>query len=75
MIQRVSITIEDTTLEACRQYAEAHGMSLDEAIQHVLESSVSPRRKEWLDECFQLMDQAGADSQGRHWNREELYDG
>lgn len=75
MTQRLSITIEDTTLEACRQYAQEHGMSLDEAIQHVLESNVSPRRKGWLEECFQLMDQAGADSQGRTWTREDLYDG
>jgi hypothetical protein len=28
----------------------------------------------WLEECFELMDKAQGDSQGRRWTREELYD-
>ena len=73
-MQQLNIAIDDHTLDAYKEYAKQHGMSLDEVVRRVLAQGVSPARKGWLEECFRLMDQAGADSKGERWKREDLYD-
>ena len=72
-MQQLNITIEDGTLAAYKKYARQHGISLDEAIQRVLAQGVSPAQKDWLEECFRLMDEAEANSNGKRWCREDLY--
>lgn len=73
-MRQVTIAIEDDVLQSYKQYAQQHGLSLDELIQRVLSWGISPARADWLEDCFRLMDRAGANSGGRRWKREDLYD-
>jgi hypothetical protein len=73
-MKNITISIEDEVLEAGRKYAQNHNMSLNGLIRKLLAQTVLPSSENWLEECFQLMDRAGANSQGRKWKREELYD-
>lgn len=61
-------------LEASRSYARAHHMSLNSLIRKLLAQTVLPASDNWLDEMFEMMDQAKGDSRGQKWSREELYD-
>jgi len=72
-MQQLRIEIEDDVLEAYKAYARQRGMSLDELIRSVLARGISPARTDWLEECFRLMDEAGAGSGGRRWRRGDLY--
>jgi len=40
----------------------------------MLEVTVKSQSENWLDACFELMDRANADSKGKKWKREDLYD-
>ena len=73
-MKNITISIDDEVLEAGRKYAQRHSMSLNTLIRKLLAQTVLPSSKTWLDECFQLMDRANANSGGRRWKREELYD-
>lgn len=70
----ITISIDEDLLKSGRRYAEKHQTSMNALIRKLLEQAVRSRSKAWLEECFQLMDRAGADSKGKHWKREELYD-
>jgi hypothetical protein len=43
-------------------------------IRKLLAQTVISDSNEWIEECFRLMDRAGANSKGLEWKREELYD-
>ena len=73
-MQRLTIAIEDDTLDAYKAYALRHNMTLEEVVKHVLAQGVSPSHEGWLDECFELMDRSRADSHGQKWRRGDLYD-
>ncbi len=69
----VTISIDEDLLQAGRQYAERNQTSLNGLVRQLLEDTVGSRETGWIDDCFELMDRAGADSKGRRWRREELY--
>ena len=73
-MKNITISIDDEVLEAGRDYARRHKISLNALVRKLLAQTVLPSSQNWLDECFQLMDRADADSGGRRWKREELYD-
>ncbi len=73
-MKNITISIEEDVLEAGREYAKRHNMSLNSLIRKLLAQTVRSESQNWLQECFALMDQANADSQGQKWTREELYD-
>jgi hypothetical protein len=73
-MKNITISIDEETLEAGRKYALKHNMSLNALIRKLLAQTVLSSSINWLDESFQLMDQANADSGGRSWKREDLYD-
>jgi len=73
-MQELKISIDDETLEAYRNYARQHGISLAEAIGLVLRRGAAAAQRDWLEEFFRVMDNAAANSQGRAWRRDELYD-
>ncbi len=73
-MRQLTIAIEDDTLDAYREYARRHNMTLEQVVHDVLSQGVSPAREGWLEECFKLMDRSRADSHGRQWHREDLYD-
>ena len=70
----ITISLDEDLLKSGRRYAEKHQTSLNALIRTLLEQSVRPQSKNWLEECFQLMDRTNVNSKGRKWRREELYD-
>jgi len=70
----VTISIDEDLLQAGRRYAERNRTSLNGLVRQLLEDTVRSREGGWIDDCFELMDRAGADSKARRWRREELYD-
>jgi hypothetical protein len=71
----ITISIDEELLKSGRKYAEKHQTSLNALIRKLLEDTVRLQSDDWLEECFNLMDRAEANSKGRRWQREELYDG
>ena len=70
----VTISLDEDLLKAGRQYARKHNTSVNALIRKLLEQTVKPQSKNRLEECFRLMDQAEVNSQGKRWQREDLYD-
>ena len=70
----VTISIDEETLKASREYAKRHKTSLNALIRRLLEQRVRQRSTDWVAECFSLMDQVAASSRGKKWTRDELYD-
>ena len=72
-MKNITIALDEKVVEAGREYAHRNNTSLNGLIRSLLEQTVMPSSKHWLDECFELMDQAQAHSQGAKWKREDLY--
>ena len=70
----ITISLDEDLLRSGRKYAEKHNTSMNALIRKLLEQTVKDQSKDWLEECFNLMDRAGADSRGRKWRRGDLYD-
>ena len=70
----ITISLDAELLKSGRKYAQKHQTSLNALIRKLLEDTVRLQSDDWLEECFDLMDRAGANSKGRKWQREELYD-
>jgi len=70
----ITISLDEDLLRSGRRYAEKHQTSLNALIRKLLDQTINIESTAWLDECFSLMDQAGGDSKGRKWRREDLYD-
>jgi plasmid stability protein len=47
---------------------------VNEVVRETLVGYAANDPESWLEESFKLMDQAGVNSEGRQWKREELYD-
>ena len=73
-MKNITISIDEEVLEAGRKYAKMHNTSLNALIRRLLKQAVIKQSSGWLEECFELMDQQEANSKGRRWKREELYD-
>jgi hypothetical protein len=73
-MKNITISIEDDILEAGREYAKRHNVSLNSLIRRLLAQTVLPESQNWLEECFSLMDQVNANSHGQKWEREDIYD-
>ncbi|UCG06942.1 MAG: hypothetical protein JSV83_24095 [Desulfobacterales bacterium] len=69
----ITISLDEELLKSGRRYAEKHQTSMNALIRKLLEQTVRSQSDDWLEECFRLMDRAGGNSEGRKWNREELY--
>ncbi len=73
-MKNITISVDEKVLEAGREYAKKHDISLNALIRKLLTQTVQPESEDWLDECFLLMDKADAYSDGEKWSREDLYD-
>ena len=71
----ITISLDEDLLKSGRRYAEKHQTSVNALIRKLLEQTVRLQSDAWLEECFTLMDRAGANSKGRRWQREDLYNG
>jgi hypothetical protein len=72
-MKNITIALDEKVIEAGRKYAQRNNTSLNGLIRSLLEQTVMPSSQHWLDECFELMDQAQAKSRGSKWKREDLY--
>ena len=70
----ITISIDEDLVKAGRNYARKHHISLNALIRRLLADAVTDSSRNWLDECFDLMDRAKGDSKGKTWRREDLYD-
>lgn len=70
----ITISINDDLLNAGREYAKAHNTSLNAIIRELLEKKIPGVSGNWFEECVCLMESAQADSKGKKWTRDELYD-
>ena len=70
----ITISLNEDLLKSGRRYAEKHNTSMNALIRKLLEQTVKPQSKHWLEECFHLMDRAKVNSDGKRWKREDLYD-
>lgn len=70
----ITISLEEDLVKSGRRYAEKHGTSLNALIRKILRQTIRSESGDWLDECFDLMDQAKGDSKSKNWKRGDLYD-
>jgi hypothetical protein len=70
----ITISIDAALLKAGRSYAEKHQTSINALIRKLLQETVQSQSEDWRQECFDLMDRAKGNSQGKKWKREDLYD-
>ena len=70
----ITIAIDDSVLQASREYAQRHQMSLNAFIRDLLVSTVSTPERVWIEECVSHLDQAAGNSKGQRWKRDDLYD-
>lgn len=74
IMANVTLSINDDLLKKSRLYAADHHLSLNALIRQLLRRTVESDSEQWLEECFHLMDQSEANSNGRKWNRDEVYE-
>lgn len=72
-MKNITLSIDEDILQAGREYAKRHNLSLNALIRKILKQTVVSDSNEWLNETFDLMDRAVADSKGKKWKREDLY--
>jgi hypothetical protein len=72
-MKNITLSIDDSILQAGRDYARSHNMSFNVLVRRLIEQTVLPRKEKWLDDTFSLMDRLNVSSDGIKWTREELY--
>jgi len=70
----ITLSINEDLLKAGRRYAQAHNTSLNSLVRDLLGKTVRQESEEKWKEMFKLMDEAGGNSRGQKWKREDLYD-
>ncbi|MFW6164304.1 MAG: hypothetical protein ACODAJ_16160 [Planctomycetota bacterium] len=68
----VTISLSDRLLNASREYAQRNGTTLDALIGDLLERTLRQSEGKWPDAFLAALDEAGGDSKGWKWNREEI---
>jgi hypothetical protein len=61
-------------LKRGRKYAQRRGKSLNGLLRELLSKEIEQKDADWLDHCFAMMGGTKANSKGRRWKREELYE-
>ena len=72
-MKKITLTLDDETLEASRAYAARHHTTLDALVDSRLEKVTAADRRLAVAEMFRLMDAYPGDSRGARWNRGELH--
>ncbi len=65
--------MDDDLLNAGREYARKHNISLNALVRRLLEHAVARKDNGVFDEMFEIMDKLQVSSDGKRWSREELY--
>ena len=72
-MKNITLSIDDSILQAGREYARSHNMSFNVLVRRLIEHTVFPRKARWLDDAFALMDSLNVSSDGVQQNREKVY--
>lgn len=72
-MKNITLSIDDETLQAGREYARQHNQSLNSLVRKLLKQNVLKSSSQWLSESFQIMDKAQVAATGKKWRREDLY--
>jgi hypothetical protein len=70
----VTLSMDHDLLVKSRAYARRQHTTLNSMIRQLVQKTVTEEQTAWVDECFQKMNEAGGDSKGQSWKREDLYD-
>jgi hypothetical protein len=72
-MKNITLALDEKMIRAGREYARKHNMTLNSLIRKLLQQTVSQGSRNWINECFALMDKAKIGSFKKTWKREELY--
>ncbi len=73
LMRNVTLSIDDNVLLAGREYARIHNISFNVLVRKLIEQTVVPKKGQWLEDTFTLMDRLNVSSGNKKWTREELY--
>lgn len=73
LMKNITLSIDEDTLKAGREYAEKHHISFNALIRRLIKQTIQKESGKWINEAFKLMDEAKANSEGKKWKREDLY--
>jgi len=72
-MRNITLSIEDDVLQAGREYARIHNISFNVLVRRLIEQTVVPKKGQWLEDTFTLMDKLNVSSGNQKWTRDELY--
>ncbi|TVR31402.1 MAG: hypothetical protein EA404_10130 [Spirochaetaceae bacterium] len=72
-MKNITLSIDESTLQAGREYARQHNISFNALVRRLIEQTVVQKHARWLDDTFCLMDKANVTSGSEKWSREDLY--
>lgn len=72
-MKNITLSIDETVLQAGREYARNHNISFNSLVRKLVEQTVVTNKDYWLHDTFLLMDTLNATSGNEKWTREELY--
>ncbi len=69
----LTVTLNPELAAAARDHAHRHHVTPEELISQLLDRELAGDATAWVDDLFTRMDQAGGNSGGTAWTRDELY--
>ena len=72
-MRNITLTMDEDLIEKGKAYAQALGISFNALVRRLLEKQVV-QESDWIEYCFEKMDEADGHSGGKPWNRDDLYD-
>ncbi len=73
IMKNITLSIDEDLLQAGREYARIHNISFNVLVRKLIEQTVAPKKEQWLDDTFSLMDKLDVSSGNKKWTREDLY--
>ena len=72
-MKNITLALDERIIKKGRKYASRHNLTLNSLVRKLLEQTVEEDSQNWLEECYQLMDQVKLPKSIRGWKREDLY--
>ncbi len=72
-MKNITLALDERIIREGRKYAAKHNLTLNSLVRQLLERTVDEDSQNWLEECFQLMDQVKVPKNVPKWKREDLY--
>ncbi len=75
LMKNLTLSVEERTLEAAREYAARHGTTVNHLVRDFLARTVRPESSgDWAEKLFSEMDRRpGKSGRPRRWSREDIY--